>query len=143
MRAATEAYSARQELEHKRNRRPLWVAAFITLVYASFSGFQWLTMRQQAATMRQQLNNSEDVQAASVEIQNFRSEGTLTEGTISFDVKNTGQTRANEVVNTTFSGGYDPHRRRVVGVFQGAKPSTNGYTIGRMPQPGTSVSRSI
>src|SRR5260370_24022996 len=43
----SESQAANQELDHRRNRRPLWVAAGITFVYALFAGLQWQTMRQQ------------------------------------------------------------------------------------------------
>jgi hypothetical protein len=125
IRAATEAYNAQQEVEHKRNRRPLWAAVIITSVYAVFSGFQWFTMRQQ-------LTDSEAVQAAAVEIQNLRTDGTLTDGTISFDKKNTDQTRADDTINTFFNGRYDPHKEfSFANMVHGTElePSINGYSI--------------
>jgi hypothetical protein len=108
-----------------------WTAA-ATVVIALFTVELYCVSSSQWKTMQQQLNDSEAVQAASVEIQNFRSEGTLTDGAISFDLKNMGQTRADEVVNTTFNGGYDPRKEvssaKVVQSVE-AEPNVNGYSI--------------
>lgn len=43
--AARETHERQQDLEHLRDRRPLWVAAGITAIYAVFAGEQWWTMR--------------------------------------------------------------------------------------------------
>ena len=45
--AAHQTRERNQEFEQRRNRRPLWVAAIITGVYAIFAAEQWLTMRTQ------------------------------------------------------------------------------------------------
>lgn len=47
LRTARETDERKQKLEYNRNRRPLWGAFIVTIVYALFAGGQWLTMQNQ------------------------------------------------------------------------------------------------
>jgi hypothetical protein len=46
-RPGDEQKNAQQDIEHRRNRLPSWVACVITAIYAVFAALQWNTMRGQ------------------------------------------------------------------------------------------------
>ncbi len=83
-------HDAENDLEHRRNRRPLWIACGITAVYAVFAGLQWYTMRES-------LNETMANERAWLSVEDLKLVNLPDVPDVTFKVENAGNTPASRV----------------------------------------------
>jgi hypothetical protein len=140
--AAREAQESGQTLESKRNRRPLWGAFIITVIYAFFAGAQWYTMKQQMEVANRPWLSAE-VQILSPLLFDKNGDGRMT---VSYVIENSGHSPAMKVFDrirfipaglkrdqTEGGKSFDPILeidRICAEIDEGARnPITTGYTM--------------